>query len=107
MGVKIRKGDTVAVVAGKDLGAEGRVLEVLPRKNKVIVEGVNRITRHEKVRYNRRGGQEGGLTHKEAVVDVSNVALVCPNDGPTRAGFRVEAGTGAKVRVCKKCGTEL
>ena len=107
MGVKIRKGDRVAVVAGKDLGAEGRVLEVLPARRKVIIEGVNRVTRHEKIRMNRRGGQEGGISHKEAPIDISNVALVCPTDGPARAGFRLEEATGAKVRVCKKCGTEL
>ena len=107
MGAKIRKGDRVAVLTGKDLGAEGRVLEVLPARGKVIVEGINRVTRHEKVRMNRRGGQEGGIAHKEAPIDLSNVALVCPTDGPVRAGYRLEAGTGAKVRVCKKCGTEL
>ena len=107
MGLKIRKGDQVAVIAGKDLGAQGRVLEVLVEKRKVIVEGVNRVTRHEKVRMNRRGGQEGGIAHKENAVDMSNVALVCPTDGPTRAGYRIEEGTGAKVRVCRKCGTEL
>ncbi|MDQ3914631.1 MAG: 50S ribosomal protein L24 [Actinomycetota bacterium] len=105
--MKIRKGDQVAVIAGKDLGAQGRVLEVLPRKGRVIVEGVNRVTRHEKVRMNRRGGQEGGIAHKEAAIDISNVALVCPTDGPTRAGYRVEEGSGAKVRICRKCGTEL
>ena len=103
---KIRKGDTVAIIAGKDLGAEGRVLEVLPKKNRVLVEAVNRVTRHEKVRMNRRGTQEGGIAHKEAAVNISNVALVCPTDGPTRVGFRVEPN-GAKVRVCKKCGNEL
>jgi large subunit ribosomal protein L24 len=102
---KIRKGDQVAVIAGKDLGAEGRVLQVLPRKNKVLVEGINQVTRHEKVRMSRRGAQEGGITHKEAAVNLSNVALICPTDGPTRVGFRLE--NGAKVRVCKKCGTEL
>jgi large subunit ribosomal protein L24 len=102
---KIRKGDRVAVIAGKDLGAEGRVLQVLPRKNKVLVEGINQVTRHEKVRMSRRGAQEGGITHKEAAVNLSNVALICPTDGPTRVGFRLE--NGAKVRVCKKCGTEL
>ncbi len=102
----MRKGDEVAIVAGKDLGAKGRVLSVLPKENKVIVEGVNRITRHEKVRMNRRGGQEGGITHKEAPINVSNVALVCPTDGPTRAGYRIEEA-GVKVRVCRKCGTEL
>ncbi|MFN2586951.1 MAG: 50S ribosomal protein L24 [Actinomycetota bacterium] len=107
MAPKIRKGDQVAVVSGKDLGAQGRVLEVLPRKGRVIVEGVNRVTRHEKVRMNRRGGQEGGIAHKEAAIDISNVALVCPTDGPTRAGYRIEEGSGAKVRICRKCGTEL
>jgi large subunit ribosomal protein L24 len=106
MGVKVRKGDQVAVIAGKDIGAQGRVLEVLPSKRRVIVEGVNRATRHEKIRMNRRGGQEGGISHKEAPIDLSNVALVCPTDGPTRAGYRVEEA-GVKVRVCKKCGTEL
>ena len=106
MALKIKKGDQVAVIAGKDLGAQGRVLEVLPTRRKVIVEGVNRVTRHEKVRMNRKGGQEGGIAHKENPVDISNVALVCPTDGPTRAGYRLEEG-GTKVRVCRKCGTEL
>lgn len=109
MSLKIKKGDMVQVIAGKDstVGLQGRVLEVIPRKGRVIVEGHNRISRHEKVRMNRRGGQEGGIQHKEAAVDISNVALVCPTDGPTRAGYRVEPGTGAKVRVCRKCGAEL
>jgi large subunit ribosomal protein L24 len=105
--LKIKKGDQVAVIAGKDVGAQGRVLEVLPRKGRVIVEGVNRVTRHEKVRMNRKGGQEGGIAHKEAAIDISNVALMCPSDGATRAGYRIEEGTGAKVRICRKCGTEL
>ena len=103
---KIRKNDEVAVLAGKDVGARGRVLEVDPRRGRVVVEGVNRVTRHEKVRMNRRGGQEGGISHKELPIDISNVALVCPTDGPTRAGARVNT-SGEKVRVCVKCGTEL
>ena len=107
MSLKIKKGDTVEIVAGKDKTARGRVLEVIPRKRKVIVEGVGRVTRHEKIRMSRRGAQEGGIQHKEAAVDISNVALVCPNDGPTRAGYRVEPGKGGKVRVCKKCGAEI
>ncbi len=102
----IRKGDQVAVIAGKDIGAQGRVLEVIPKKRRVIIEGINRVTRHEKIRRNRRGTQEGGIQHKEAGIDLSNVALVCPTDGPTRAGYRVEAD-GGKVRVCRKCGSEL
>ncbi len=106
MGPRIRKGDDVAVIAGKDLGARGRVLQVDRRRGRVLVEGVNRVTRHEKIRMNRRGGQEGGIAHKEAPIDISNVALVCPTDGPTRAGARVDE-SGVKLRVCVKCGTEL
>lgn len=104
--MNIRKGDTVRVIGGKDKGADGRVLQVIPKKRKVIVEAVNRVTRHEKIKMSRRGGQEGGIEHKEAAIDVSNVALVCPTDGPTRVGYRVEEG-GGKVRICVKCGTEL
>jgi large subunit ribosomal protein L24 len=107
MGVNIKKGDEVTVISGKDLGARGRVLQVLPKKRRVIVEGINRVTRHEKIRLNRRGSQEGGITHKEIAIDLSNVALVCPNDGAARLGYRVDEGSGAKVRICKKCGTEL
>ncbi len=106
-GLKIKKGDRVQIIAGKDLGAQGRVLEVLPKKRRVIIEGVARATRHEKVRMNRRGTQEGGIAHKEMPIDISNVAIICPTDGPTRVGFRIEDATGAKVRICKKCGTEL
>jgi large subunit ribosomal protein L24 len=102
---KIKKGDEVQIISGKDLGARGRVLEVIPTKNRVIVEGVNRVTRHEKIRMNRRGGQEGGIAHKEAAISISNVALLCPTDGPTRAGYRMDAA--GKTRVCRKCGSEL
>jgi large subunit ribosomal protein L24 len=105
VGLKIKKGDTVAVIAGKDIGAQGRVLEVIPKKNKVIVEAVARATRHEKIRMNRRGTQEGGIAHKETPINISNVALVCPTDGPTRVGYKLDGGS--KVRVCRKCGTEL
>jgi large subunit ribosomal protein L24 len=108
MSLKIRKGDEVQIIAGKDVGARGRVIQVLPTKGRVLVEGVNQVTRHEKLRQAAgRAGQQGGITHKEASVDISNVALVCPTDGPTRVGYRIEQGTGAKVRICRKCGTEL
>jgi large subunit ribosomal protein L24 len=107
-GLKLRKGDEVQVISGKELGARGRILEVLPKKGKVLVEGINRATRHEKVRPAAgRAGQQGGITHKEAAIDISNVALVCPTDGATRAGYRIDETTGSKTRVCKKCGTEL
>jgi len=104
--MKIKKGDQVQVIAGKDLGAQGRVLQVLPNKQKVLVEGVNQVARHERIRVNRKGGQEGGITHKEAPISASNVALLCPTDGATRVGYRLESD-GTKVRVCVKCGTEL
>ncbi len=107
MGVKIRKGDEVVIIAGKDKGAKGRVLEVLPRKNRIIVEGVNRVTRHEKLRMNRRGGQEGGIAHKEAAVHISNVALIDPDDKKAvRVGYRIN-DDGSKSRVTKRSGNEL
>ena len=107
MGVKIRKGDEVVVIAGKDKGAKGRVLEVLPSKSRIIVEGVNRITRHEKLRMNRRGGQEGGIAHKEAAVHISNVALIDPDDKKAvRVGYRLN-DDGSKSRVAKRSGSEL
>jgi large subunit ribosomal protein L24 len=105
--LKIKTGDEVQVISGKDLGARGRVLDVVPAKKLVFVEGVNRVTRHEKLRMAQgRAGQEGGIQHKEAPVHISNVALVCPTDGPTRSGYRIDEN-GVKTRICKKCGTEL
>ncbi|MDQ3771783.1 MAG: 50S ribosomal protein L24 [Actinomycetota bacterium] len=104
---KIRKDDEVMIIAGKDKGAKGRVLEVLPRQNKVIVEAVNRVTRHEKLRMSRRGGQEGGIQHKEASVHLSNVALIDPDDKrPVRVGYRID-DDGTKSRVTKRSGSEL
>jgi large subunit ribosomal protein L24 len=104
---KIRKGDEVVIIAGKDKGAKGRVLDVLPRQNKVIVEAVNRVTRHEKLRMSRRGGQEGGIQHKEAAIDLSNVALIDPDDKkPVRVGVRIN-DDGTKNRVAKRSGSDL
>jgi len=104
---KIRKGDEVIIIAGKDKGAKGRVLDVLPRKNKVIVEAINRVTRHEKLRMSRRGGQEGGIQHKEAAIDLSNVALIDPDDKkPVRVGVRHNED-GTKDRVAKRSGSDL
>jgi large subunit ribosomal protein L24 len=104
---RIRKGDEVIVIAGKDKGAKGRVLDVLPRQNKVIVEAVNRVTRHEKLRMSRRGGQEGGIQHKEAAIDLSNVALIDPDDKKrVRVGIRTNAD-GTKNRVAKRSGSDL
>ncbi len=104
--LKIRKDDRVMVMAGKDVSVTGKVIRVDPERNKVLVEGVNRVKRHEKIRPTQRGGQTGGIVLKEAWVDASNVQLVCPDCGkPTRVAHRVE--DGVKRRVCAKCGAKL
>ena len=104
--MKIHKDDRVIVMAGKDLGVTGKVIKTDPRRNKVLVEGVNRVKRHEKIRPTQRGGQTGGITEKEAWLDVSNVQIVCPGCGkPTRVAHRMEEGN--KLRVCAKCGAKL
>ena len=97
----IRKNDTVSVNTGKDSGKRGRVLKVLPGKNRVIVEGVNMIKRH--TRPNPQRNIKGGIVEREAALHASNVQLVCPECGaPTRIGHRV-LGDGRKVRICRKC----
>jgi large subunit ribosomal protein L24 len=97
----IRKNDTVLVTTGKDRGKRGRVLKVLPEKNRVIVEGVNFIKRHTKP--NPQKNIKGGVVERESALHASNVQLVCPECGrPTRLGRRV-LGDGRKVRICRKC----
>jgi large subunit ribosomal protein L24 len=97
----IRKNDNVVVTTGKDRGKRGRVVRVVPDKNRVIVEGVNIIKRHTKA--NPQRNVKGGLVEREAPLHASNVQLVCPECGkPTRIGRRV-LGDGRKVRVCRKC----
>jgi large subunit ribosomal protein L24 len=102
-GMKIRKGDRVRVLAGKDKGKEGTVMRALPEKDKVIVEGVNMAKRHQRP---TRVTMQGGIIDKDMPMHVSNVALLCPKDGPTRVGFKVDAD-GTKSRVCRKCGQEI
>jgi large subunit ribosomal protein L24 len=97
----IRKNDSVVVTTGKDRGKRGRVLKVLPEKNRVVVEGVNFIKRHTKP--NPQRNIKGGLVEREASLHASNVQLVCPECGkPTRLGRKI-LGDGRKVRVCRKC----
>ena len=89
--LNIRKGDLVQVISGKDRGVKGKVIEVIPEADKVIVEGVNRIKKHTKIGQNARGAKTGGIVTMEAPIDVSNVMIVDPEDGrPTRIGFRKE-----------------
>jgi len=99
----IRRNDTVAINTGKDSGKRGRVLKVLPAKNRLIVEGVNLIKRH--TRPNPQRNIKGGIAEQEGRISVSNVALVCGTCGPVRIGHEVRGDR--KVRVCKKCGTTL
>jgi large subunit ribosomal protein L24 len=97
----IRRNDTVLVTTGKDRGKRGRVLKILPDKNRLIVEGVNFIKRHTKPNPGRN--IKGGIVQREAALHASNVQLVCPECGvQTRIGHRI-LGDGRKVRVCRKC----
>jgi large subunit ribosomal protein L24 len=103
-GLKIRKGDRVRVLTGKDRGKEGNVMRALPREGKVIVDGVNVARKSQRP---TRATQQGGIIDKDMPIQVSNVALVCPSCGkPTRVGYTIDA-SGQKVRVCKKCGGEI
>ncbi|HEV2898241.1 50S ribosomal protein L24 [Mesorhizobium sp. AaZ16] len=97
---KIRKGDKVVVLAGKDKGRTGEVLSVAPKDDKAVVRGVNMIRRHQK----QSQSQEGGIITKEAPIHLSNIALADPKDGkPTRVGFQIQKD-GKKVRVAKRSG---
>ena len=97
----IRKNDNVVVITGKDRGKRGRVLKVVPEKNRLVVEGVNIIKRHTKP--NPQRNVKGGLVEREAALHASNVQLVCPECGkPTRLGKKI-LGDGRKVRICRKC----
>lgn len=102
--MKIKKGDRVRVLTGKDRGRDGVVLAAFPREDRLIVEGVHMQKHHEKP---TRNDQQGGIREREGKIHVSNVALISPTDGrPTRAGFRVEPD-GTKVRICRRTGAEL
>lgn len=104
MASNIRKGDLVEIVAGNDRGKRASVMEVMPGKGQLLIEGVGQVYKH--LRRDRKNPQ-GGRLQKEAPVDVSNVMLVCTKcDARTRVGFRRKSD-GAKVRVCRKCDAEL
>lgn len=96
----VKRGDTVKVIAGKDKGMEGKVIVAIPSKNKVIVEGVAMVKKHQKAKMQ---GQESGIIHMEAPIDASNVMRVCPScKKAARTGIKV-LEDGSKVRYCKKC----
>jgi len=99
MAAKIKKGDRVVVTTGKDKGREGRVLKVMPKEERLVVEGLNMVQRHTRP---TQADPQGGIKHKEAAIHVSNVAIVDSKGQPTRVGFRVEGDK--KVRVAKTTG---
>jgi large subunit ribosomal protein L24 len=97
--VKIKKGDTVVVIAGKDKGARGKVIQAYPKDEKVLVEGVNRVKKHTRISTTQRGAKSGGIVTQEAPIHVSNVMLV--HDGkPVRVGYKIN-DDGRKVRVAR------
>ncbi|MDI2029040.1 50S ribosomal protein L24 [Saccharopolyspora sp. TS4A08] len=104
--MKIKKGDTVVVISGKDKGAKGKVIQAMPAEQRVLVEGVNRIKKHTKVSRTERGAQSGGIVTQEAPIHVSNVMVVDSDGKPTRVGHRVDED-GKKVRVARSNGKDI
>jgi large subunit ribosomal protein L24 len=106
--MKIRKGDHVIVVAGRDRGRTGLVIAAYPDRGKVLVQGVNMVKKNKKVSHQGiRGAKEGGITHQEAPIDVSNVQLADPEGkGPARVGYRFDED-GTKIRVARPSGKDI
>ena len=101
--MSIKKDDTVVVITGKDKGQRGKVLKVIPKEGKVVVEKINMVSRHTRP---RKQGEEGGIIQKEAPLYACKVMRVCPKcDKPNRAASKIV--DGKKVRVCKHCGAEI
>ncbi|MTV27188.1 50S ribosomal protein L24 [Nitriliruptoraceae bacterium ZYF776] len=103
---RIKKDDQVKVIAGKDAGRTGRVVKLFTDRDRVLVEGVNYVKKHQRIQQTARGAQEGGIIETEAPVHISNVMPICPSCGDaTRVGFTYtdEGDRRSKVRACKKC----
>jgi large subunit ribosomal protein L24 len=101
--MKIKKGDQVLIISGKDRGKKGKVLQAFPKERKIVVEGVNLKKKHQRP---RRPGEKGQIIQFPAPIDVSNVKLICPRCGKaTRVGFKIEEKK--KYRICKKCNREI
>ena len=107
--MKIKKGDNVIVIAGRDRGRTGLVVAAYPDRGKVLVQGVNVVTKNKKISYQgQRGAKEGGITHEEAPINVSNVQLADPDDDkkPVRVGYRFDED-GTKIRVARPSGKDI
>ena len=108
--MKIKKGDTVVVIAGKDKGAKGKVIQAYPARDRVLVEGVNRIKKHTRITTTQRGAQSGGIVTQEAAIHVSNVMVVDGDGKPARVGRKEVKGDDGKtrrVRISRRSGEEL
>jgi large subunit ribosomal protein L24 len=100
--IKLRKDDTVQVIAGKDKGRRGKILKIIAAKDRAVVEGVNIVKKAQK----RRSQQDrGGIAEVEAPIHCSNLMIVCKKCGPTRIGYKIDGDK--KIRVCRKCGEAL
>jgi large subunit ribosomal protein L24 len=105
--MKVKKDDTVLVIAGKDKGAKGKVLKVYPERDRVLVQGVNRIKKHTAVSTTQRGAKSGGIVTQEAPIHISNVMVVDSDGKPTRVGYRLDDETGKRVRISKRNGKDI
>src|ERR1700755_3294422 len=105
--MKIHKGDTVLVISGKDKGAKGKVLQSFPTRQRILVEGVNRIKKHTPVSSTERGASSGGIVTQEASIHESNGMCDDPDGKPTRIGYRRDEETGKKVRIAKTNGKDI
>jgi large subunit ribosomal protein L24 len=105
--MKIHKGDTVLVISGKDKGAKGKVLQAFPARNRVLVEGVNRIKKHTAISQNERGASSGGIVTQEAAIHVSNVMVIDSDGRPARVGYRTDEESGKRVRISKRNGKDI
>ncbi len=101
--MKLKKGDTVKVLSGKDRGVEGEVMRAIPQKNMVIVDGVNVARKSQRA---VRATMQAGIIDKDMPMPASNVAIICPTDGATRIGYRFD-DQGKKIRICRKCGGDV
>jgi len=105
--MKIKKGDEVVVIAGKDRGVKGKVIAANPLTNKVVVEGVNRVTKHTAISQTNRGAKSGGIEHIEAPISASNVMVIDGEGKATRVGYRRDDESGRNVRMSRRSGKDL
>jgi large subunit ribosomal protein L24 len=106
MKMRLKKGDRVQVIQGKDIGKTGEVARVIPERNMVVVESAELVNVAKKHQKPTRATMQGGIQDKAMPIHVSNLMLICSKDGPVKVGYRVN-DDGTKVRFCRKCGAEL